>query len=363
MKTSRQRCPMNRRAFTLRELLVGLLAAVALLSIVLPTVASGRNQSRIEQSMTNLMAIGFGQFLYSADWNGRQYAVAREELGFFGSNPTSALTYYDAQVGPHPGVWLGWNEDGLWYFPLHSLFIPGNASMVAPIEFNNDPFGNHRLVNVKPMHDYVSGRFYDSVYFAPNDRYPYKTAEPFFDLPDEYVPTQQAGGVYWSSYCFSAAARYNPDVFRAPSDGGFQDPFQLDYGLRTPLFTEVLYPDLKTMVMEHHWNQNPPNSCQPLKRGPYNGCKPYQFNHGMDSSPVTIFYDGHIRVLRNSEAFAADQQVLKQSGGVDGLWSRDTPFGAEGYNGDVSVDGTLLSHHTLTTNGIRGRDTLAEFGQ
>ncbi len=56
--------------------------------------------------------------------------------------------------------------------------------------------------------------------------------------------------------------------------------------------------------------------------------------------------------------FAADQQILEQTGGVDGLWSRDTPFGTSGYFIDVGYDGVPLSHHILTTDGILGRDTL-----
>ena len=43
---------------------------------------------------------------------------------------------------------------------------------------------------------------------------------------------------------------------------------------------------------------------------------------------------------------------------MDGLWSRDTPFGANGYFIDLGFDGVPLSHHILTTDGILGRDTL-----
>jgi len=53
-----------------------------------------------------------------------------------------------------------------------------------------------------------------------------------------------------------------------------------------------------------------------------------------------------------------DARVLQQTGGVDGLWSRDTPFGESGYFGDLSFDGIVVSHHVLTTGGILGRDRL-----
>ncbi len=53
----------------------------------------------------------------------------------------------------------------------------------------------------------------------------------------------------------------------------------------------------------------------------------------------------------------ADLQVLAQTGQVDGLWHRGTPFGASGYYIDSGFDGVPLSHHVLTTDGILGRDT------
>ena len=75
------------------------------------------------------------------------------------------------------------------------------------------------------------------------------------------------------------------------------------------------------------------------------------------SEPATLFYDGSTRLLPNAEALAADAQVLKQTG--EGLWHRGTPFGANGFYGNFSFDGTIVSHHILTTDGILGRDTVA----
>ena len=75
---------------------------------------------------------------------------------------------------------------------------------------------------------------------------------------------------------------------------------------------------------------------------------------------MTLFYDGHIRLLPNTEVLFADFQVLAQSGQVDGLWHRGTSFGAGGYFIDSGFDGVPLSHHVLTTDGILGRDTLGE---
>ncbi len=73
---------------------------------------------------------------------------------------------------------------------------------------------------------------------------------------------------------------------------------------------------------------------------------------------MALFYDGHVRLLPNTEVLAADQRILKQTGGVDGLWHRGTPFGKDGYFISVGFDGVPLSHHILTTDGILGRDTV-----
>jgi hypothetical protein len=63
-------------------------------------------------------------------------------------------------------------------------------------------------------------------------------------------------------------------------------------------------------------------------------------------------------LLSNLEVLLADSQVLSQTGGVDGLWHRGTPFGTDGYFISAGFDFVPLSHHVLTTDGILGRDTL-----
>jgi len=108
-------------------------------------------------------------------------------------------------------------------------------------------------------------------------------------------------------------------------------------------------------MIEHSWLQSPPAECNPA----FAGCEPYYFNHGIDSTPAALFYDGSVRLLPNQEVLLADFQVLSQTGGVDGLWHRGTPFGTNGYFIPESFDFVPLSHHVLTTDGIMGRDTLS----
>ena len=89
----------------------------------------------------------------------------------------------------------------------------------------------------------------------------------------------------------------------------------------------------------------------------YDGCEPWYFNHGYESVPMTLFYDGHVEGLGVAEAMGADSRHEAQSG--YGLWSRDTPLGSDGYLISDSWDFLAdTSFHMLTTDGIFGRDTL-----
>ncbi|MCH8211970.1 MAG: hypothetical protein IIB99_11455, partial [Planctomycetes bacterium] len=192
----------------------------------------------------------------------------------------------------------------------------------------------------------------------PNDQVPYGLALPLFGDPNEF--NTEGNPPIWVSYVLSPAAMYDPDVMRSNAAGGWQNPWDLDYGFQSPGLFQAQYPDLKTHMIEHNWVQNPPAECNPAPPSPlgYGDCEPYYFNHGIDSTPVTLFYDGHVRLLPNTEVFDADQKILKQTGGVDGLWHRGTPFGEDGYYISYGYDGAPLSHHILTTDGILGRDTL-----
>jgi hypothetical protein len=200
----------------------------------------------------------------------------------------------------------------------------------------------------------LTGRYQDWVYYAPKDTIILDYLEQCTDEPPEFVAYPEQCNPAWSSYALSLAAMFHPDVMRSNAAGGWQAPWDLDHGYESPGLFQATYPDLKTHMLEHSWLQNSPGLCNPA----FFGCEPYYFNHSIDSSPVTLFYDGSVRLLPNSEVLAADFQVLGQTGGVDGLWHRGTSFGANGYLIDVSYDYVPLSHHVLTTDGILGRDTL-----
>ena len=352
--------------FTMLEMLVVLLVVALLLAVALPAIGKARGDAGVQGSISNLVTLDVAHVLYAADWNGRQVTWAPDDLGAFGSVAEYAYAHgcFTWFAEGCRNLNLGWDCDGgFWGCPMISagchwayqpMGFPGSGGVVG--------YGHFRFGYRRPLQEYVNGRYHDAMFFAPNDTIPLALVEECFDSPCEFG--DDGCGFAWSSYGLSAAAMFHPDVMRANADGGWQSAWDLDHGFESPGLFQAQYPDLKTHMIEHHWVQDPPAECNPaFDPWPVPStfeCEPYFFNHGIDSTPVALFYDGHVRLLPNTEVFAADQQILKQTGGVDGLWHRGTPFGEDGYFIQFGYDGVPLSHHILTTDGILGRDTLAE---
>ncbi len=354
--------------FTIVDLTVVILVIVVLLAAVVPVVAGAGGNAGLQQSMSNLVAQSAAHLLYAADWNGRQVTYNPDDLGVYGGDPSAynaahSCGFDGLDPGCHPPIiaGLGETQSGnyvIWaYWPNSS-----NNVMMQPINFPGPPndssttngWGHWRFPQSRPIHDYLNGRYQDPVFYAPNDTSVVGPLAGCMDQPEEFVGEPSTCNPAWSSYGRSPAAMFHADVFRSNAAGGWQAPYELDHGYESPGLFQAMYPDLKTHLIEHSWVQNPPAPCNPA----FFGCEPYYFNAGIDSAPVSLFFDGHIRLLPNSEVLFADLQVLAQTGQVDGLWHRGTPFGAGGYFIDEGFDGVPLSHHVLTTDGILGRDTL-----
>lgn len=368
--------PPRHRGFTLIDLVALLVGIVLLAVIAIPTLGAGRTTSGVQQSMSNITLLGLAHALYGMNHNDRQLTHVVDDIASYGEDGDEAFSEYRSEhyefgdpSTAHPDMLAGWGTDTsgagpyLFRYVLNGTFPAHEDWAGSPINFPETGilagFGWFRLANLRLLHSYVGGRWYDPTFYAPNDSVPYAWAEPFFDHPWEVVDVSISGGTHaWTSYVLSPAALFNPEVMRHPDAGGWQNPWSLDYGLQTPNFSAALYPNLKTQFMEHHWLQNAPaDQCNPhYFGGTYSGCEPYYFNHSLASEPVTLFYDMSVRLLPNTEVKAADDQLIAQTG--YGLWSRDTTFGIDGYFNTLAHDPVGLSHHILTTDGIRGRDTL-----
>ena len=352
-----------RTGFTLTEMAIVLAIVLSTVSILIPAVKRTSALGDEVVSLQNLAAMGVAHANYAADWNGRQVTWIDDDISVYGDTALTAfLGYANEHKEAHPWMQLG--ECGsppvLWgYAPPPS--VTSTVTPFQPMVFSGmgSGFGAFRIPNAKAFHDYMSGKFYHEEFYPFSDSPVYKATYHLFDNPCEFVPTENPPK--WSSYCLSPAAMFHPDVMRNEAAGGWQNPWLIDHGFTSPALAQAKYPDLKTHMLEHHWNQNPlPEPCNNLfVGGIYNNCTPHFFNRSAVSEPAALFYDGSVRLLPNSEVIDADNLILTQTGGVDGLWSRDTPMGELGYFGQYTYDGTIVSHHVLTTDGILGRDTIA----
>ena len=371
MKTRKQ------TGFTIVELLVVVSIIALLIAILLPAIGKARDAARVTQSTANLRNLAVANDTYASDWADRQFTPVADDMGLVAGNPVT----YNAQVACMPQQLVGYDYQGrLWGWWCTTGLCPagwpsgyetGNFRYVyQPYSWGTSwNFGAFRVPTSKAFNAYIGDRWYDPVFWAPKDTYPLRIAEKFFIYPDEFV-TESSGSqtVVFSSYIWSPASMWNPEIH---GRCGFKSPLssQKPGGFRSPAVGMCRYPDLKTRMIEHHWLQNTEIDKNPS----FSGDDPsWLFNQGYNSKPVTAFFDGHVAVVGVTDAMEADTRARKMiednnvcgncptSGSCQtGLWSRDTPNGANGYYGEFSYDTIVdTSYHVFTVDGIVGRDVL-----
>ncbi len=365
------------KGFTIVELLVVISIIALLIGILLPAIGKARDKARVTTSVSNLRQLAVAHNAYAGDWEDAQLSLARYNISVYGN-----MANYNAEIGydgtgswsqAHPPLIAGWANGGLWaYWPA----LPEHYFAVEPIGFpgvvnGEDGFGWFRMPNVMQLARYVNGRHYDKIFFAPKD-FNWDLIEPCFDQPGEFAPYGpcNAHPHMWPTYCMSPAALFSPDVLSLNEQTGeyYTDPWELPGGHRTPTMGSIRYPTLKTHMLEHPWLQNIRRVCNPGFETHDNDCEEYWFNHGFESTPATLLYDGHVRLFGTQEALTTNRRHLAQTGGPNdgfGLWSIHTPFGGGyepgaggGYYMDFAYDFTATSYHILTIDGALGRDTL-----
>jgi prepilin-type N-terminal cleavage/methylation domain-containing protein len=364
--------PMRRRGFTIVELLVVVSIIALLIALLLPAVQRGRDKALISQSVANLKNLAAANDIYGGDWGDRQFTAMPDDAGTVaGGATTTNCANYVSQVVCPPQQYLGWDVNGaMWGYFLgggRCTAFPGSCAnwvVYLPITFTGASagYGSFRVPNVKAFHDYVGRRFYDPTFYAPKDIVPLSNVSKYFTSAAEFTYEPSVGAYEDSSYCFSPAAMYDAQVFKrngAELNGfGYTDPGTLKAGFRSPPVSRCRYPDLKTRMIEHNWLQNTPDSL--INTNFAGGATPWQFNHGYNSAPACLFFDGHIELVSCQKSMQADNRVAPSNGSV---WSRTTPFGANGYFGAQSYDFLVrTSFHILTTDGIEGRDVLGDEG-
>jgi prepilin-type N-terminal cleavage/methylation domain-containing protein len=375
---------IHRKGFTIIELLVVVSIIALLVGMLLPAIGKARDTARVNVSKNNLRQLGVAHKTYAADWSDRHVTYVRDNLGQYGGD----VSAYNAAIygggggfEVHPPIIAGWGYTGGGNYVAWAYWSDqSNNVYFQPINFPGPPNGNgpdsgpdacgscdgwgwFRFgTQPKPMSEYISGKWLDPVFFAPKDRKTLEPIEPCFEIPGDVVGGTPFGGLGpggcnpgIGSYCLSPAGLFNPAVFSDNGEGVFwRAAWELPTGYKVPSFAQVKYPTLKTHMLEHQWLQNVKVPCN----ASFFGCQPYFFNHSFQSAPVTLFYDGSVRLMGVMEAMSSDRRAMRQSSDGVGLWTRDTPFGTGGYFIDAGYDFAASSYHILTTNGIRGRDTV-----
>jgi prepilin-type N-terminal cleavage/methylation domain-containing protein len=371
----------NLAGFTIIELLVVISIIALLIAILIPAIGQARESAMVNTSKNNLRQMAVAHNAYAADWGGRHVTLVRDNLGQYGGDVLAynAAVYGDVpDIDGHPValVGLGYAPDGTYSlygsWPSH----PVGIRTYQAINFPGPPhacetchgWGWFRFgVSSRPMNLYFNGVLRDPVFYAPKDRVIMERVEPCFEVPGEVVVGPESGGIgppscsqAGTSYCLSAAGLFSPQVFADNGDGVYWSaPWEMPAGYRVPSFGQVKYPTLKTHILERHWLQNTKVPCNPS----FKGCVPYFFNHSFQSVPATLFYDGSVRMMGVMEAMSSDRRNIRQTGGEEdghGLWSRDTPYGEDGYYISDGYDFAATSYHILTIDGVRGRDTVGQ---
>jgi prepilin-type N-terminal cleavage/methylation domain-containing protein len=338
---------VRKRGFTLIELLVVISIIAVLIGLLLPAIGKARDASKVTVSLSNLQNFGKAHATYSSEWNGRAWTTVNDDLTVilgFGTLPVAfATTGAQAAV---PSVPLGFDKTGLQWSTRNSwahspMWWPGNCSL-----------GRFRGFHTKPFNRYINNKVYDPIFWAPKD---YTINELIFQYMDDPGEWQAGASFYFSTYCTSVAAECSPDVYRGLQAGGPQRADDLAAGFRTPPYGSATFPDQKTHMLEHYWLQlNPSESINTSGGAPG---VPWFFNMGADSTPATLFYDGHTRMMSVREAVSSSNRVV--ANGEDPLDADDPAcFGNLGYF-EWYRHGTdpINSYHVFTRDGIKGRDT------
>jgi len=349
----RNRNHNRRAAFTLIELLVVISIIALLIGILLPAIGKARDSAKVAISQSNLKNFGTAHATYASEWSGRQWTVVTDD---FSVQQTQYINGVGGNTYPYPNSYtpdvvppvpLGFDRNGNHHATAAHQFIvpmwdPGNCSL-----------GSFRAFHTKPFNQYINSKVYDEIFWAPKDYTINDNIKSWVEDPGEWPI--QANYLYKSSYCMSVAAQVSQDVYGGGNNGTSIHPLALAAGHRSPNLSAATFPDQKTHMLEHYWLQNNPSPSIPGTSG-----VPWFFNMGPDSTPATLFFDGHVRMMSVREAVQSSDRVQAQ--GARPLDADDAGcFRAGGYFESFAYNGArneINSYHVFTRHGIKGRDTI-----
>ena len=375
---------LNKKGFTIVELLVVVSIIALLIAILLPAIGKARDAALITQSLGNLRNLSAACNAYGADYNDRQFTAVPDECGMYGDAITGACTAITA-TQCIPQMILGWDSGGgLWGYwvagaPARCAGWPGNCGNF--VTYQACDFwgasarweGSWRLTNCKAFNSYVGGKFYDKVFWAPKDKITLAKVDKYFSTPVEFNYTN--GDFETPTYCWSPAAMWSPDVMAwsrktgsntSASFGAKPTKNTMPGAFKSPGAGLAQYPSLKWRMWEHQWLQN-------MEGGEVNPAfstpTPWFYNQGYNSAPATLCFDGHTQVVSIAGIQQDNDLAIAQSSGSSGtaaatgsLWfvasgGTNAYYSTAAYDMLTTGNGSCSAGVT-TVDGILGRDML-----
>ena len=375
---------LNKKGFTIVELLVVVSIIALLIAILLPAIGKARDAALITQSLGNLRNLSAACNAYGADYNDRQFTAVPDECGMYGDAIAGACTAITA-TQCIPQMILGWDSGGgLWGYwvsgtPARCAGWPGNCGNF--VTYQACDFwgasarweGSWRLTNCKAFNSYVGGKFYDKVFWAPKDKITLAKIDKYFSTPVEFNYTN--GDFETPTYCWSPAAMWSPDVlaWSRKTGNGSSAVFgakptkaTMPGAFKSPGAGLAQYPSLKWRMWEHQWLQN-------MEGGEVNPAfstpTPWFYNQGYNSAPATLCFDGHTQVVSIAGIQQDNDLAIAQASAGSGtavvtgsLWfvasgGTSSYFSPAAYDMLTTGNGSC-SAGVLTVDGILGRDML-----
>ena len=367
---------MNRlkKGFTIVELLVVVSIIALLIAILLPAIGKARDAALITQSLGNLRNMVAACNAYGADYNDRQFTAVPDETGQYGNFNVDACNKITVQQCI-PQFVLGWdNGGGLWGYwckgqPARCAGWPGNCGNFEIYQAGNfwSPAftGAWQISNCKAFNSYVNGKYYDKVFWAPKDKITLAPIEKYFQQPLEFGYTN--GDYANPTYCWSPAAMWSPDVCsytrrNGTAIGPAPSAATMAGAYKSPAAGLAQYPSLKWRMWEHQWLQNMEGGeINPA----FNTPTPWFFNHGYNSAPAIMCFDGHTQIaaiagIQQDDDLTASQRKNGQPPACQdpGLWFKTNGYYNTAAYDMLTVNCGAVNAGVLTVDGILGRDML-----
>jgi prepilin-type N-terminal cleavage/methylation domain-containing protein len=374
---------LNKKGFTIVELLVVVAIIALLISILLPAIGRARDAALVTQSLGNLRNLGAACAAYGADYNDRQFTAVPDEIGMYGNYCVDACTQMSL-TQCIPQMLLGWDANGgLWGYWLKGTpercrnwprtcgenFVTYQAcdywgtcgsSSSGQTRF----LGSWRLTNCKAFNSYVNGRYYDKTFWAPKDTFTLSLVEEYFSSPSEFSVNTNADYAE-PTYCWSPAAMWSPDVLAwtrrsgtgaAACVGVAPARTTMPGAYKSPTSSAAQYPSLKWRMWEHQWLQNREGG---ETNQVFSDPTPWFFNQGYNSAPAVMCFDGHTQIV-SITGIQQDNDLASSQG--QPLWF-NCGGGINAYYANASYDNLTkglgaVTAGILTTDGVLGRDML-----